>query len=168
MRRNISLLLILLFLNLIFGNELHAQQIVTAQVTAVTGSRITIDQGSLQGLKPGSEGVIYYMQSVAERTVRLEVAMARVVSANNDSAQLVVFDSSAPVEQGYLVEFRVTIGAPGPIQAKTEKKGGSKWWIWLIVAAAGGGLAAALGGGGGGSGTPPPTTATISIDLPAN
>lgn len=149
--------------------SLSAQQIVTAQVTAVTGSRITIDQGSLQGLKPGNEGVIYYMESVAGRTIRLEVAMARVVSVKNDLAQLVVFESSAPVEQGYLVDLRVSVTAPvAPTQAAAGKKK-SKWWIWLIVAAAGGGIAAAAaGGGGGGGGTQQPTTGSLTIHLPAN
>ncbi|HUU27997.1 MAG TPA: hypothetical protein VM123_09305 [archaeon] len=171
MKRLICLSLCILLILEGASLKLCSQQVLTAQVTAVSGNRLTIDQGALRGLKPGNEGVVYYMQSVAERTVRLEVALARVVSVNDDSAQLVVTESAAPVEQGYLVDLQVSAPAPvAPTQATAGKKK-SKWWIWLIVAAAGGGIAAAAAGGGGGdsgSSTPTPTTGSFTIHLPAN
>ncbi len=155
MRRSLSLLMILLFLYQILSERLWAQTIIAAQVTDVLRSQIEIDRGLNSGLKIGSEGVVYYMQPVGNRSVRVAVALVRVLSVTSTTARLVIEDSTADVMEGYIVELSV-------------KKGGSKWWIWLLIAAAGGGIAAAVGGGGGGGGGTPPTTGTITYDIPAD
>jgi len=157
--------MLLVFLNQVVVINLWAQTIITARVSNVSGSQIVINQGSNSGLEVDAEGVVYYMQPVADRSVRVAVALVRVTSVTSTTARLVIEDSTAEVMSGYLVDLSVT-----PLPQPEAKKKGSKWWIWLIVAAAGGGIAAAAGGGGGGGGgaTPPPTTGTISIDLPAH
>jgi hypothetical protein len=164
MRRNISLLMLLLFFHQVAALNLWAQTVITARISDVSGSRIQINQGGDSGLKVGDKGVVYYMQTVGDRTVRVTVALARVASITSTTAVLQVADSTAEIMEGYLVDLSVV---PLPL----PKKGGSKWWVWLLVAAAGGGIAAAAGGGGGGDGNGgpiPPKNGTISIDLPAN
>lgn len=170
MKRLTCLVLCALFMFEGVSLSLYSQRILTAQVTAVSGSNITIDQGSSSGLKSGAEGVVYYNESVAGRRIRVSVALVRVTSVSSSSARLRVLESTAPVEQGYLVDLRIATVTPSiPSQAQEKKKGGSKWWIWVLVAAAGGGIAAAVsGGGGGGDGDGDGDTGTISIDLPAN
>lgn len=167
MRRIISQLMLLLFINQVASMNLWAQSIITAQVTNVSGSQIVIDQGSSSGLKVGTEGVVYYIHSMVDLTVRVSVALVKVISVAPNTARLQIIDSTVDIEEGYLVELSIM---PETIPITPQaKKGGSKWWIWLLVAAAGGGVAAAVGGGGGGGGgTPTPTTGTISIDIPAN
>ena len=157
MRRSISLLTLLLFLHQTAVINLWAQTIITARISNVSESRIEINLGGDSGLKVGDEGVVYYMQPVGDRTVRVVVALARIASITSTTASLQVVDSTAEVMEGYHVDLSIA------------KKGG-KWWIWLLVAAAGGGVAAAVSGGGsgGGGGTQTPTHGTISIDLPAN
>ncbi len=171
MKKSICLLLIILLLFQTQSAMLWAQTILTAQVTKIIDSEITIDQGSGKGLKAGAEGVAYYMQPVAGRPVRVAVALVRVISVTPSTARLAIVESTAEVQDGYLVDLSVELRPGVPVTGPQAKKG-SKWWIWLIVAAAGGGIAAAAAGGGGGGGggtiTPPSTKGTISIDLPAN
>ncbi|HUU28406.1 MAG TPA: hypothetical protein VM123_11390 [archaeon] len=169
MRRKLSLLMLLVFINQTIPISLFCQTLLTAQVLNVSGSYIEINRGSDNGLAVGAEGVVYFTERVWGQPEPVIVARVKVISVMPNTARLEIVESSAELKDDYLVDLSIAPVTTVPVSVK--KKGGSKWWIWILVAAAGGGVAAAVGGGGGGEkggGSTPPTTGTITYDIPAN
>jgi len=131
-------------------SRLPAAQRAPARVIEVAGANLTLDQGAEQGFKHRKKVIVYYMQPVAGESVRINVALAQVLSTTDNNAVVRIKESTAPVQPGYLVSAE-------PNTTRTI--------LVIAGAVAAGIIILSLISGNGGSEA---TTGTISVDLPAN
>jgi len=112
---------LLLFLALLcFGLPARAGT-ATGKVVRVAGSQATISVGSEGGVREGYGGEVFYVLEIAGQKKRITVAQFSVQAVDAKTSTIRVFNTSAPVNTGYLIQFNETLSAKPKAPVITAK-----------------------------------------------
>lgn len=112
--------LVLFLLALALGLPAQAGT-ATGKVVRVSGSQATISVGSEGGVREGYGGEVFYVLEIAGQKKRISVAQFSVQSVDAKTSSIRVFNTSAPVNTGYLIQFNETLSSKPKVVAPTAK-----------------------------------------------
>jgi hypothetical protein len=93
----------------------------TGKVVRVSGSQASISVGAEGGVREGYGGEVFYVLEIAGQKKRISVAQFSVQSVDAKTSVIRVFNTSAPVNTGYLIQFNETLSSKPKVVAPTAK-----------------------------------------------
>ncbi len=91
------------------------------KVVRVAGSQASISVGSEAGVREGFTGEVFYVLEIAGQKKRITVAQFTVQGVDANTATIRVFNTTAPVNTGYLIQFEETLSARPKVAAPVAK-----------------------------------------------
>ena len=76
------------------------------KITKVDGDKVSLDSGTLRGLKDGLKGRVYYELTVSGEIKRIYIANIKLTSVESDKSIAMVEDKTKDVVVGHFVEFK--------------------------------------------------------------
>lgn len=131
-------------------------------------STITVAAGLKDGVRPGTQGIVYLSVDYLGGTWRNRIARCVLDTATYGGCTMKVVAFTAPVRPGYSVMLFGLTG-PGPAELAEQREPArrpfyTRRWFWIVGGAAAATAIAILAGGGGGSSST--GTVTVSGSLP--